>query len=350
MLSPSFRQVLKSAVVYSFSNSFAQRLNNFIHRTKTIFLMYHGIAEDSEELESTTVVREGEFRRQMAYLRQNYSCLSIDDLISNSRPEGKDAPGAVVTFDDGYANNYTVALPILEQFEIPAVVYITTGNVVNRQLFWFDKIWIASKKSGICKIDLTGIAEPLRSYSLQGSGDSWQVRIHHLTEDIKKTDPAKREEIVDSIITRFRESPGAKPFELNVENNIFTPMTVEQVRTLSSHPIITIGSHSHCHSLLNQIPLAQAEESIVRSKDILEDITGHAVKHFSYPNGNLTPDIINVLKGNGFQSAVTVPTGFFGTSDDPYRIPRMMVGSYMSLDLFKAKLTGIFELGYKLGF
>jgi len=297
-------------------------------------------------LTAFAIVREREFVRQMEYLKEKYACLTIDQAIS--RNGHASMPGVVVTFDDGYVNNLEVALPILERFEIPAAIYVTTQNVCERRLLWSDKIWIAVKKAGLPHIDLTGIAPPLKSYDLGGVGDQWQYRVHLLTEDVKRSDPSRREEIVTSIIRRLQELSGAA-IDVDVENNSFTPLTPEQLRRLSSHPLITIGAHSHCHNLLNRIPLPQAKESILRSKEILEDITGKEIRHFSYPNGNLNDEIVDILKREGFRSAVTVPPGFFRNGDDPYRIPRMMVGAYMSLNLFKAKLTGIFEMKRKIG-
>jgi peptidoglycan/xylan/chitin deacetylase (PgdA/CDA1 family) len=318
----------------------------YLHRTDVVFLMYHGVIRDDEELESTTIVRESEFRRQLKYLKENYECLSIDEALNNCN--GRKKPGVVVTFDDGYANNYTVALPLLDEFRIPAIVYVTTRNMCERTLLWSDRVWVAVKRSRVSEIDLTGISRSLKFYRLHGSGDEWQYRVHLLTEDIKRAEPSKREQIVNAVIARLHAASGSS-FEIDIENTIFTPLTPLQLKELSSHPLITIGAHSHCHNLLNQIPLAQAKESIIQSKKILKEIIGQKIKHFSYPNGNLTPEIVQVLKDTGFMSAVTVPPGFFRPGNDQYRIPRVMVGAYMSLELFKAKLTGIFELAKMVG-
>jgi peptidoglycan/xylan/chitin deacetylase (PgdA/CDA1 family) len=311
--------------------------------------MYHGVSRDDEELEATTVVRRGEFRQQMGFLKQWFGCLTTEEVL-NRDSEHQERPGAVVTFDDGYANNLEIALPILEEFEIPAIIYVTTGNACERRLFWPDKIWMAVKRSKIPSINLKGIADSLGTYTFRQDGALWQDDVHKLNEDIKRINPSRRENIVDEVVARFKDAPGAKPFEVEVENNVFTPLNPDQIAELSAHPLITIGAHSHCHNLLNQIPLSQAEESIRTSKEILERLTGRTIEHFSYPNGNLTDDIIGVVKRMGFKSAVTVPTGFFKYGDDPYRIPRYMVGPNMSMDLFKARMTGIFSLAKRLGF
>jgi len=284
----------------------------------------------------------------MEYLKDNYDCISIEDALGrDKRP--KQHQSAVITFDDGYANNLEIALPVLEDLGIPAIIYVTSRHVCERRLFWPDKIWLAAKRSAVSKIDLSGLAESIGVYDLGGSGEQWQENVLRILEDVKKTDPSRREEIADEIVTRFGNSHEAKPFDIKVEDNVFTPLTQEQVSKLAAHPLITIGAHSHCHNLLDQLPLPQAEESILESRGILEKLTGKKIEHFSYPNGNYTTDIIDIVQNAGFRSAVTVQPGFYKNGDDPYRIRRFGVGAHMSIDLFKAKLTGIFELAKRFG-
>jgi peptidoglycan/xylan/chitin deacetylase (PgdA/CDA1 family) len=343
------KSLLKDMVVCCASSALGQGVAAHLHRNMTAFIMYHGVSRDSEELESTTFVKESQFRRQMEFVRAAFDCLTIDEALERDGSAIR-RPGVVITFDDGYANNADIALPILEAFEIPAVIYITTRNVLERRLFWPDEVWIAVKRSGVREIDLSGIVETLRKYRFYGHGAQWQTAVHDLMEDLKRTHPSRRAEVVDAVVQRFRETAGAKYFEMEPESNLFTPLTKKQVEALSSHPLITIGSHSHCHNLLNQIPLSQAKESILTSKEILERLTRRKIEHFSYPNGNLTPEIMCVLRDLGFRSAVSVPPGYFAPGDNPFFIKRFMPGAYMSLNTFKAMLTGIFSLRRRLGF
>ena len=320
---------------------------SILHRRKTLFITYHGVSRDSEEFEAWTMVREGEFRRQMAFLKDHFECLPIEKVLNQNGGLGN-RPGVVVTFDDGYANNLELALPILEESGIPATIYVTTWHVCERRLFWPDKIWMAAKRSKVSRIDLTGIADSLRYYSLHGTGKQWQDGVLEILEDVKRTDPSSREECVEQIVTRFQESSEAGPFEIEIEGNPFTPLTSDQISELAAHPLITIGAHSHCHSLLDQIPLSLARKSITRSKDILTRITGREVKHFSYPNGNFNLDIVKIIQKAGFSSAVTLQPGYYKKGDNPHLISRYIVWTHMSFQLFKAKLTGAFELGRKI--
>lgn len=289
------------------------------------------------------MVRETAFRQQMAFLRNNFDCLSIEESLNRRHKRPKN-PGVVVTFDDGYANNLEVALPILVEYEIPAVIYICTQHVLERRLFWPDVIWMAAKSSGVTSINLRGISSSLGFYPLSGDAKSWQNAVLKILQDLKKIDPQQRENLLEAIVTRLKMSPDARQFDLQVESNVFTPLTPEQVRILASESLITIGAHSHCHNLLDRIPSLQAEESIRKSKEILEQLTGGKVEHFSYPNGNFNTDLASIVQDVGYRSAVTLQPGFFRMGDNPFTINRITVGANTSIDLFKALLMGSFEL------
>jgi peptidoglycan/xylan/chitin deacetylase (PgdA/CDA1 family) len=279
----------------------------------------------------------------MQHIQEWFHCLSIDDAFADISPHHT-KPAAVVTFDDGYVNNLEVALPILEEYRIPAIVYITTRNVTAQELFWPDLIWMVAGQVSPTTVDLSDAAPALSRYVFSSEGHQFSEETLRLLEDIKSIAPEYRGEAVDKIVDRFLSASDGRAKRPPVEGHAFSPLTAEQVAILSRHPLITIGAHTHCHNLLDQIPLQQAEDTIIRSKRILEEISGTAIQHFAYPNGNFNEDIIRTVKNAGFSSAVTFDPGFFTGEGDPFRIRRFGIGADMSLDTFKTKLTGVFEL------
>ena len=341
-LSGRIKRLLKVVVVLTAASRPMQWFCRKAHRAEVLCLMYHGVCPDTEDVSAWTLVRESSFREQMRFLRDEFDCLSIDEVLDRDADTAV-RPAAVVTFDDGYANNLEVALPILTELGIPAIVYVTTRNVVERRLFWHDKILMAAHRSEVCRVDLTGIAEPLGDYSIDGTDERWYEGVAAIWEDVKRAGPDARDAIVDQIIERFAGADGANPFHIEVEGNVFTPLTSEQIRRLADEPLVTIGSHSHCHNLLDRIPLAEAEQSIRKSKEILQDLTGQQIRHFSYPNGDYNGALVSVLKRAGFVSAVTTRPGFFKTASNRYEINRYGVGAWTTLPFLKARLTGVFE-------
>jgi peptidoglycan/xylan/chitin deacetylase (PgdA/CDA1 family) len=312
-------------------------------RTRTLFLAYHGVAPDAEEFDAWTLVRASAFRAQMEFLKENFDCISMDQALEGRR-EGCRRPGAVVTFDDGYANNLEVALPILTDLGIPATIYVVTGIVQERELLWPDAIWFAAKRSGVTDIDLSGIADPLGSYRFGTAREDWQEGVLEILEDVKRTPSEVRRETVEKIAARFMAQSTTGNKVVQVEGNVFSPLKEDEIRELAASPLISLGAHTHCHSLLDRIPLDAARESIEKSKRILEDMTGKAIDHFAYPNGNFNRDIVRIVQEAGFRSAVTWETGYFKPEDDPFAIKRFGVGADTSPEAFKALVSGLLTI------
>ena len=83
---------------------------------------------------------------------------------------------------------------------------------------------------------------------------------------------------------------------------------------------------------------------MLKSKEILEQLTGREIRHFSYPDGNFNDAISAMVRNKGFISAVTTEPGFFKNEADPFSIKRFGINANTTIDFFRAKLTGIFEL------
>lgn len=337
---------LKSSFVGAARNPLVKALFCNFNKKNVIFLGYHGISRDSDEYEAWTLVREKNFYAQMDFLKSNFECLSIDEALQCSNNRAKAA--AVVTFDDGYANNLYIALPILEEFGIPAVIYVATGPVLRRELFWPDVIWLSAKRAQLAYIDLSDISACLGIYHLGGNKEIWQQEVMRLLEDIKKIDTSDRRNIVGLITEKFRRDPSAAVFNIEAENNVFTPLTEDQIRILSCHPLITLGAHTHDHELLDRVTLSAAEQSVRKSKIVLERITGKQIEHFAYPNGNFSPDLMYMVKQIGFKSALSFSAGYYHHHDNRYAIRRVGIGSDVNIDLFSAMTVGIFDLKWRL--
>ena len=334
---------LKMVAVGAAQFSIIQDLAFRINRAKTVFLAYHGVSSDDRTNLPWTHLSETAFCRQMRFLKKYFDCISIDEALARDGQKTK-KPGAVVTFDDGYRNNLDNALPVLKQLEIPATIYITTGNMLNRELFWHDKIWLSAEKSAAAFVDLRQISANLSTYNLDRKDRKWRDGLTQLLEDVKKLDAVHRDEIVIEITRKFLEGSRTDLGSIRLENNDFIPLNKRDVRELAEQPLITIGAHTHCHNLLDRIPIAQAVKSILISKKTLEDLIGFKVNHFAYPNGNYSHALIRALREAGFKSSVAFQRGYMRYGDNPFSIPRYGVGSDLSFSVFKALVTGILDL------
>jgi len=300
---------------------------------KIVVLMYHEIAEDSDDIEAWTVVRKSEFLRQMEYLSAHFDILSTEDALKRMRSgqSGSKKPAAVITFDDGYSGNNRVLLPIVKSMNLPVTVFVASWAVEEGHLFWYDRIINALQESAPVDLDLKRLA--LGDYRINrcSGAENWR-EIERLLRDLKKLSPHKRATSVESILGEL----GAP----NVDTYSLRSLSHEELVEMSGCPLMTIGAHSHCHNILTQLSGEEVIESVKTSKDLLEEWTGHKMRFFSYPNGNFDDAVVDIIRNLGFEGAFTTVSRPWSREDSVFAIPRIGVGRYDSFELFKIKVSG----------
>jgi peptidoglycan/xylan/chitin deacetylase (PgdA/CDA1 family) len=119
------------------------------------------------------------------------------------------------------------------------------------------------------------------------------------------------------------------------------PMRLAQLQELAADVHVTIGAHSHGHELLDQLSIEDATASIARSRDLLVEWTGQNVRHFAYPNGNYTPQLMDALDGLGFRSAAILEDRLVHANAPAQALPRIGIGRYDALARLKLRLVGV---------
>lgn len=290
-------------------------------------LCYHTLGPGEGGPDAWTVLRTGDFRAQLAILREAYDIVDLDTaLAAGPGPAGR--PRAVLTFDDGEAGLHRHLLPLLEVERVPVTVYVATRQIETGQPYWFDRLMGALQ--GPRTVDLR--QERLGLWTLPAApGAARWLALSGLLETLKRTDPLRREALTERILADHPPVPG-RPSP--------GPMTRAELAELAASPWVTIGAHSHCHSLLDQIPPAEARESMAQSRALLEGWTGRKVAHFAWPNGNHTPELRRIAAELGFRSA-TALGGLWRRGADPFALPRLAIGRYDDAARFRLRLLEI---------
>jgi peptidoglycan/xylan/chitin deacetylase (PgdA/CDA1 family) len=302
----------------------------------TAVLMYHTLGDDDACFDAWTVLRRADFIAQVEALRRTHHLVSLDDALSEG-PGRRSKPLAVLTFDDGNASLHSHLLPIVERERLPVTIYVATGHLESRQPYWFDALMVAFQQPLAVPIDLR--AHRLATYRLdQAPGPDRWLAISRVLEDLKTLDPAAREAAAADALAQAGTGPA--PARAASANPLL-PLTLDQLRDLGASRWVTIGSHTHGHELLDQIPTVQAVASIERSRDLLKAWTGRTIDHFAYPNGNHDDALVETVGRLGFRSAVTTQPALWDRSFRPHAIPRLGVGRYDGLDRLKLALLGL---------
>jgi peptidoglycan/xylan/chitin deacetylase (PgdA/CDA1 family) len=293
-----------------------------------LVLMYHEVMKDSIDIESWTVVKQSEFEKQMVYLLDKYTIISIDEALKlvNSR-EQLYKNYIVVTFDDGYSCNYDIVYPIIDKYKIPITIYVATRACKENEIYWYDSIISILQVKNECFIDLSRFNNKTYHIKSNKSGERKWSKIQDILEDLKTLKLEDRISAVNAIQSQFGYNAN--------HSNMIRHLTINEIKELSRSSLVTIGAHSHCHNLLPSIPYDIALKSIIESKQLLEVWTSVAVNHFSYPNGDYDENVLSMVKQTGFISGTTTHPDFWKGEYSTFEIPRLGVGRYDSIDKFK---------------
>ena len=293
--------------------------------------MYHGVTGSNDEINCWWQISKIKFEEQIKYIHETYNVISLDEALDIIHDPKKDFyNNIVITFDDGYKNVKTNAYPILEKYQLPFTIYVTTGPIEKEQMIWSDEIYDAILSNNIDFIDLTYIG--IHKSKKQFDSD----RIKYAEEALEFLKNMTKEE-KDDILAKFRTKVAHC---LYTDTNQFRLLTKADVIELSSKSIVTIGAHTINHELLTNIPLSKARDEIVGSKQILENWIDLPVIHFAYPNGNFSYDIKQELDGMGFNSAVITGCDMVQTQDT-FQLNRFGIGAWDSMAFFKSLVSGL---------
>jgi len=291
-------------------------------RNKLIVLNYHRIRPQDSPF--TTDFDDGvynlnvdQFNRQIKWLKQNTLILSERELIDCCRddifiPPKTSAPCVMITFDDGYRDNYTLAFPILKQYEVPAILFVATQMVNTRQLPWWDVIAYLIKRCSKPVIGFNGQQFPM------GDKKSEAIAFFHLL--MKK----EQYEHTKYLLTDLSDACEVALPASDVQDREI--LTWEEIREMAE-TAVAVGSHTHTHRVLATINTSSQKEEMILSKLIIEEHIGRPVLSIAYPVGephNITKETAEIAASSGYVLGFTSNTGVnYWKSIERYTVRRI---------------------------
>ncbi len=289
-------------------------------RHNTIILRYHSVApQDEATYVSTTICLDPErFDEQIERIASHYDIISLDDAmdrLEKGRPAGS-RPGVVITFDDGYRDNYQYALPILRRHGATATFYIVSDSISPAPAVWTVRLMQlfagGFSPRGECpapvEVDLSNPA---------AKGASTR----RLTQWLRGISAPEREEALDALVAW---SGNGRPDDAGIM------MTADELREMADAGM-TIGAHTCTHPLLTAVSLVEAEREIIESRAVLEKVIGRPVTHFSYPNPGSgqheNAAVRAMVERAGYRTATTSQSGIVRADCDPFALRRFGVNS-----------------------
>jgi peptidoglycan/xylan/chitin deacetylase (PgdA/CDA1 family) len=308
--------------------------NNFFRKTKpvkckTIVLMYHRVTPDAID-PALLKVSSAFFREQILEIKRNYEIIPLRTINEPSEHKFR----CVITFDDGYEDNFTYATPILKELGVPATIFVTSGYIHNPREFWWDglnRIFIQPRKlpdTLHINVEETPLTfdklldpEDLTHWNVLNS-DSATPRIkayRDLAKRLKSMPFEARERVMDQLC-HWAQIPTPQDHS--------TIMSEKMIEELAAGGLIEIGGHTMTHPQLATLNSTESLRELCECKRILDKITKTETTSFAYPFGgrnDYNAQTVEHVKKAGFHRACSNFQGVNSLPTNTFEIPRYMV-------------------------
>ncbi|MGH7962489.1 MAG: polysaccharide deacetylase family protein, partial [Candidatus Binatia bacterium] len=205
------------------------------NKNQLTILMYHAVVRAPLQVYDWCFLDAASFRSQMHYLKRHFAVISLSEAVERLRTGGIQQPTAVITFDDGFQNNYDVAWPILRAAAIPATIFLTTGLIGTSDTAWFCRLNRAVAETRKTALEWNG-----RRFDLSGPGPKGET-----ASAIKarlKEFPHPR------LLTELRKivlALGADPDRPVEVSSPFRLLSHAAIAAMAASGIVEFGAHTH---------------------------------------------------------------------------------------------------------
>jgi peptidoglycan/xylan/chitin deacetylase (PgdA/CDA1 family) len=286
-------------------------------------------------------VTPDQFAEHIEVLRQRTQPLSLQQLICRLDRDDLPRIAVAVTFDDGYVDNLLNAKPLLERYDIPATIFLTSGAIGQTREFWWDDLDRLLLQQGTLSKTLEIFLDGQRhrwdlgdvahydeaTAALHRDWRAWEppptprhLAYRSLWELLQPLSPDKIIKVLDELLISAGAVPTGRPTHRAI--------TAEEAVALTDGGLIDVGAHTVTHPMLGALPADRQRDELVRSKRDLEDILGRPVPGFAYPYGGPTEystETVAITREAGFDYACSNVEGLLRRSTDRFQLPRYQV-------------------------
>jgi peptidoglycan/xylan/chitin deacetylase (PgdA/CDA1 family) len=272
---------------------------------KAVVLLYHRVDWSRRDRWQLCVSPEN-FAAHLRCLKRSFRPVRLAEIAAMIA-DGKVKQNSVaITFDDGYRDNLTGAIPILEQMRLPATFFICGDAASEGESFWWERLEA--------------------SLQLMELDDAGAERLH-------------RHLMFADVVERHRmlaELPAA-------DHVLSERLSHDDLKILACHPLADIGAHGWSHRRLDHLQSHDLRREVMENVRMLADLTGTSVRSFAYPfGGSVTSELTDIVREAGIETACTVYSTAVTVGSDPLLIPRLEVRDWGE-DEFEARLRSTLE-------
>ncbi len=332
-------EAVKAALLRISHHAGINRLTRWAFRRRLIVLCYHSVVENVRaDFTYRNAVRRDEFEDHLVLLNRLFrpvSCAEVKEAVSGA---GTLPPKAVlVTFDDGFRNNFTHAAPLLKRYSVPAVFHLTTGHVGKDSLLWTQEV---------VEIVLNWRREtiPMPGGLADATVPADRQPRFGMAEKIRKLLKAIPDEEKDRYLELLRESEPLR--DCRFDPDLYQFMDWEQARSLHRDGF-EIGSHTVNHPILSRLGTRSLKSELEESKAKIEAEIGAKCEVLAYPNGmdpDHSPEVASAARTAGYRLAFTMAGRINPPQLGPVPISRVGVAGLASRYVFHTRVSGLHGL------
>lgn len=277
-------------------------------KARLSIVIYHRVLPEPDPLLGGGGIKS--FESSLNHLAKNFNIMPLSEAVNRLQNGTLPSRAACITFDDGYADNAEIALPLLQKHRVPATFFIASGFLDGGRM-WNDTVIESVRLATGDKLDLSSIDLGMHTITTL---EQRKKTLFFLIDKLKHLPYAIRA----SQVEKLNAIISAK-----LPNNLM--MTSAQVRQLH-HAGMGIGGHTVTHPILTRIDDSAARAEITEGKAKLEAIIDAPVRLFAYPNGkpekDYLPAHVKMVKEAGFEAAVSTAWGAARQNSDLFQLPR----------------------------
>jgi len=325
---PMLRSFYRLGSKFIAKTGIPQLFHRLAYRDQLTVIMYHGIIKEPLIIEDWCFIDEHSFHLQIEYLKRYFEIVSLSEGVRRMGRGEIKRPTVVITFDDGYQNNFDVAFPILWEEGIPATIFLTTGLINTDDTVWYGRVNLALSKTQRTHIEWNGFKFDLSRSDLKAKAST------AIQESLKKLEHPK----LMAAIRRMTSELGDDPDCSIAMDSPFRMLDKKAIGEMAASGLIEFGAHTHHHSILSHLSDGERENEIRQSTDAVYELTGQPCKYFAYPNGraeDYNSKTIQDLKTCGIQIAVTTISGPNDRRTPVMELRRYGIGSDLPMAEFQ---------------
>lgn len=276
--------------------------------------MYHRVIDDPavDPFQLGMCVRQDRFEAQIRYLRTRFQILTVGDavkLLAQGRPLPQRALS--ITFDDGYRDNLTHALPVMQKLGVPFSVYVPTEGMSEGRPLWWDRVIAAMASTSKAQLDLADVGLAAESEVVSLGGLNADVYVELVLNRLWELDKLRCDRSVDLIEQRLAANPRPQLLASRLR-----PHEVQELRRQG----VEIGAHSASHPNLELACEDLIRNELQTSRSELESLLQQPVAGLAYPGGRVGRSARRIASELGFAYALGTDTG---RNLPPYELTRL---------------------------